>query len=72
MMVYKENEKEKKAREFCIKVRNLAEQYDLPFFLVTDGASVTHNNGCEAVRIARENHTKWERENGLDPNEDWS
>ena len=28
----------------------LAEKYDLPFFVVTDGASSTSNNGCEAVR----------------------
>ncbi len=61
-----------KAREFCEKVRNLANEYDLPFFIVTDGASSTHNNGCEAVKIARDNHIKWEKENGFDPDEDWT
>ena len=60
-----------KAREFCEKVRILAAEYDLPFFIVTDGASSTHNNGCEAVRSARENHMKWETANGFDPNQDW-
>lgn len=60
------------AREFCEKVRNLAEEYNLPFFVVTDGASATSNNGCEAVRNARENHIKWEREKGFNPDEDWS
>lgn len=61
-----------KAREFCEKVRILANEYDLPFFIVTDGASSTNNNGCEAVKIARDNHIKWEKENGFDPDEDWS
>lgn len=60
------------AREFCKEVRELAKKYQLPFFVVTDGASATSNNGCEAVRVARENHIKWEQDNNLDPNEDWS
>lgn len=61
-----------KAREFCEKVRILANEYNLPFFIVTDGASSTHNNGCEAVKIARDNHIKWEKENGFDPDENWT
>ena len=60
-----------KAREFCMEVRKLAEKYNLPFFVVTDGASATLNNGCEAVKNARDNHKKWEEKNGFDPNEDW-
>ena len=67
-----EEERIKKAREFCQKVRELADEYELPFFVVTDGASATSNNGCEAVKNARDNHIKWELENGSDPNEDWS
>lgn len=66
-----DNNKIAKAREFCEKVRILANEYDLPFFIVTDGASSAHNNGCEAVKIARDNHIKWEKENGFVPNEDW-
>ena len=66
------NDKIDKARKFCIEVRELAKKYDLPFFVVTDGASATMNNGCEAVKNARDNHVKWEEENGYDPNEDWS
>ncbi len=62
----------KKAREFCEKVKILAKEYNLPFFIVTDGASATDNVNCEAVRIARENHVKWEKANGFNPNEDWS
>ena len=47
-----------KARDFCKEVKELAHKYELPFFVVTDGASATSNNGCEAVRNARENHIK--------------
>lgn len=61
------------ARDFCNKVRILAKEYDLPFFIVTDGASSISNNGwCSAVKNARDNHIKWELENGSDPYEDWS
>lgn len=61
-----------KAREFCSRVKELAKKYNLPFFIVTDGASAISNNGCEAVRNARENHIKWEEKNGFNPNEDWA
>ena len=47
------------ARKFCLEVKELAEKYNLPFFVVTDGASATNNNGCEAVKNARDNHKKW-------------
>lgn len=67
-----ESYKINKAREFCQKVKELAKEYDLPFFVVTDGASATNNNGCEAVKNARENHKKWELEHNADPYEDWS
>lgn len=61
-----------KAREFCLKVKKLAKEYDLPFFVVTDGASATSNNNCSAVKNARDAHIKWEQENGYDPFEDWT
>ena len=64
------NNKEK-AREFCSEVKKLSEKYNLPVFMVTEGASVTNNDGCEAVKNARDNHIKWEEENGFDPTEDW-
>ncbi len=67
-----DNSKIKKAREFCEKVRILAREYDLPFFIVTDGASSIYNNGCEAVKNARDNHIKWETKNGFNPYEDWT
>ena len=66
------DEQLKKARKFCSEVRELAQKYDLPFFVVTDGASATSNNDCLAVKNARDNHIHWEKENGLDPYEDWS
>lgn len=64
-------ERIEEAREFCRKVKELAKKYDLPFFVVTDGASATNNSNCEAVRNARENHKRWELENHFDPEEDW-
>lgn len=65
-------EKLEKARAFCREVRELASKYDLPFFVVTDGASATHTMNCEAVKTARENHKQWEIEHNFDPKEDWS
>lgn len=65
-------DKTNSAREFCSKVKVLANEYNLPFFIVTDGASATNNNNCLAVKNARECHIKWEEVNGFDPYEDWS
>ena len=66
------NDKLNNARAFCVEVRDLANKYNLPFFVVTDGASTYSNNGCEAVRNARKCHEEWERKHGEDPDEDWS
>ncbi len=68
------NDKDKilKAREFCLKVKELAKEYNLPFFVVTDGASATDNIDCEAVKNARDNHKKWELEHNANPYEDWN
>ena len=65
-------EKIKKARQFCQDVKKLAEKYDLPFFVVTDGASAISNNGCPAIKNARDSHILWEKQNGYDPSLDWS
>lgn len=70
MLKLKNNTNITKAREFCEKVRTLANEYNLPFFIVTDGAGSTNNNGYEAVRVARDNHIKLEKENCLNPYED--
>ena len=66
------DEKIKKARQFCQDVKKLAKKYDLPFFVVTDGASAISNNGCPAIKKARDNHILWEKQNGYDPSLDWS
>ena len=66
------NKNVNKSKEFCQKVKELAKEYNLSFFLVTEGASITSNNNCEAVKNARDNHIKWELEHNLDPYEDWS
>ena len=60
-----------KAQQFCQEVKKLAKKYNLPFFIVTDGASATVNENCEAVAHARHAHTQWEKENGIDPEHDW-
>lgn len=60
-----------KARDFCRDVEKLGKKYGLSYFFVTEGASITRNNGNDAVRSAREHHEQWERENNYDPDEDW-
>ena len=60
-----------KARQFCLDVEKLAIRYNLPFFLVTDGASMTRNKNCLAVENARKSHVEWEKSRCIDSNEDW-
>lgn len=60
-----------KARKFVAEVKELADKYNLPVFVVTDGASGISNNGCDAVKHARDCHIEWEKEHGHDPYEDW-
>ena len=60
-----------KARKFCYEVGELAKTYNLPVFVVTDGASLTRNSGNPAVRFHREKQIEWENQNNFDPNEDW-
>lgn len=62
---------QRKARQFCYEVGELAKKYGLPVFVVTDGASLTRNNDCEAVRVHRELQIQWEIKNDYDPDEDW-
>ena len=62
---------EKTARKFCSDFEKLAKKYNANFFLVTDGASITRNDGNSAVSHARECHKEWERKHGHDPDEDW-
>lgn len=67
-----EKEQLENAREFCLEVKELAKKRNLPFFVVTEGASATSNNGCDAVKYARDSHIKWELEHGYNPYGDWS
>lgn len=61
-----------KARAFCSEVEKISKKYNLEYFFVTEGASSTKVKNCGAVRNARNNHIEWEKENGYNPNEDWS
>jgi hypothetical protein len=60
-----------KARQLCKEVEELCKKYDMSFFFVTEGASITRNKGNDAVRNAREAQVRWEKENRFDPDEDW-
>ena len=60
-----------KARKFVEEVREIANKYDLPFFIVTEGASGVNNNNYEAVEVARKNHMNWEMSKNLNPYHDW-
>lgn len=53
-------------------VGKLAKKYNANYFIVTDGASGTSNNGNPAVKHARDTQIEWEKQNGFDPDEDWS
>lgn len=61
-----------KARKFILEVQELASKYELPFFVVTNGASAISNIDCSAVEHARKAHVEWELQNGIDSNHDWS
>ena len=65
------DEKTLKARRFVRDVKELAQRYELPFFMVTDGASGIDNADCEAVEHARRAHMAWELKHGIDPDHDW-
>lgn len=76
-MLFNFNESQKKksnidnSRAFIREVKELANKYGVNFFIVTDGASAISNNGNPAVKHARDEHVKWELENGSDPYESW-
>jgi hypothetical protein len=62
----------KTARDFIAKVLELANEYDVSVFVVTEGASGYSNRGCDGVKQARLDHIKWERKHNIDPNHDWA
>ena len=65
------DDKTHKARQFVSEVAALAKKYELPFFIVTDGASAVNNINCDAVEHARMAHVEWEIQHGIDPEHDW-
>lgn len=69
-----ENEEFKlnRVRKLCKEVKELASTYKVDFFFVTEGASCVSVSKDEAVRYHRECQIKWEKNNGFDPDEDWS
>jgi len=60
-----------KSQQFCLEIKKLAKKYDLPFFVVTDGASAIVNKDCPAVYHARQAHIQWEKENHINSKHNW-
>ena len=54
------------------KVSDILKEYCINGFVVSEGASITRNDGSEKVKRARDIQIAWENENNEDPNEDWS
>lgn len=61
-----------KAQEFCKEILELSLKYNLPVFAITDGASITHNRNCEAIKYHRDCQIIWENQHNIDPYEDWN
>lgn len=60
------------ARRFIKDVEKVAKRYDANYFIVSDGASATHNDNNEAIRYCRNALKEWETKNGYNPYEDWN
>lgn len=63
------------ARKLCNAVRKLARKYNANYFFVTDGASSYSNgNGKHnpAAKEMRDHMDDWERNNGFNPDDDWT
>lgn len=56
------NERVEVARQFCREVGEIGKKYNIKYnmsyFFVTEGASITCDSGCEAIKNARNNHIK--------------
>lgn len=59
------------SRELAGKVAKVVEKYNRPVFFVTDGASITRNNGNPVIKRLRNKLIQEERRLGSDPYEDW-
>ena len=63
------------ARKLCNAVRKLARKYNANYFFVTDGASSYSNgngNYNPAAKEMRDHMDDWERNNGFNPDDDWT
>ena len=60
-----------KSKVFIRKVRELAKEYNLNFFVVTDGASAISNNGNKIVEQHRMLQIELDKEMGINPFDDW-
>ena len=63
------------ARKLCNAVRKLAREYNANYFFVTDGASSYSNGNGKynpAAKEMRDHMDDWERNNGFNPDDDWT
>lgn len=63
------------ARKLCNSVRKLARKYNANYFFVTDGASSYSNGNGKynpAAKEMRDHMDDWERNNGFNPDDDWT
>ena len=52
--------------------KSLRRSHHKDFIRIPNGASAISSNGCLTVKNIKNNHIKWEKENGFNPYEDWS
>lgn len=63
------------ARKLCNAVRKLSRKYNANYFFVTDGASSYSNGNGKyntAAKEMRDHMDDWERNNGFNPDDDWT
>lgn len=59
------------SREMLKEIDKIRSKYGLPLLAVTDGASITRNNGNDTIKRLRDTLKKLEKKQGGDPEEDW-
>ena len=60
-----------KSKDFIKKVKELAKEYNLNFFIVTNGASAISNKGNEIVEKHRSLQIELDKEMGINPFDNW-
>ena len=71
-LILKKVHNQEDVKQFLEEVKELANEYNLDFFIVTEGASAYTNHGNPAIKNARKAHIEWELEHDIDSEEDWS